>query len=237
MQFPWLAGALFTDNAFHQKATMGAITAKTLIDEAATTLQDVTNVRWSRAELLGYLNDGQRELVLAKPEEFVINAAFQLVAGSKQTIPADGNLFMRMNCNLGTDGKTPGRAPRHITINQLDEQVPGWRAAPADPVVLHYTFDEKDKKRFYNYPPQPVTGASQVEIVYSASPPDMAAETGKLGVDDVWKSALVYYMEFRAYAKDADYARQDGPAAAAYQNFANLIGIKNKVEAAVKATR
>src|SRR3546814_10752016 len=60
--------------------TMATITAKSLITIAQTLLQDATSVRWPRAELLGYLNDGQRETVLLKPEACVTNAAALLTA-------------------------------------------------------------------------------------------------------------------------------------------------------------
>lgn len=216
---------------------MGTITAATLINSVAKTLQDETNVKWPRPELLEYLNDGQREIVLAKPDAYVVNAAFQLVAGSKQVIPADGNLFMRMNCNLGVNGATPGRAPRLIPIKILDEQIPSWRADAPAGVVLHYTYDEKDPKRFYVYPPQPSVSPHQVEIVYSASPVQVASEDGTITLDDIWKTALVKYMEYRAYSKDAEYAREDATADRCYQTFAALIGFKDKAEDEEKATR
>jgi hypothetical protein len=214
---------------------MGTIVAKKLIDDVAKTLQDMTNVRWPRLDLLGYLNDGQRETVLAKPDAYVVNAAFQMVAGAKQTIPPDGYLFMRVNCNLGLTN-VPGRAPRHLVMKILDEQIPSWRADAADGVALHYTFDEKDPKRFYVYPPQPVT-PHKVEIVYSAAPPDVADENAAITLDDLWKTALVNYMLYRAASKDAEYTREDGLATKAYATFAALVGIKTKVDAEEKAKR
>ena len=36
---------------------MGTITAKYIIDKAAVQLIDITNIRWTRAELLGWIND------------------------------------------------------------------------------------------------------------------------------------------------------------------------------------
>lgn len=216
---------------------MATITAKTLIDSVAKTLQDETNIRWGRPELLEYLNDGQREIVLAKPDAYVKNIAHPLVAGAKQTIPADGVVFMRMNCSLGPAGTVPGRAPRIIPIKIFDEQLPNWRAAPAAGEILHYTFDEKDPKRFYVYPPQPAVSPHQAEIVYSAAPPDVASEANPITLDDIYKTALVNYMLYRAYSKDADYAREDAAAGMAYKNFAALVGIKDQADAKEEASR
>jgi hypothetical protein len=216
---------------------MGTILASVLIDAVAKTLQDETNVKWARTELLGYLNDGQREVVMAKPDAYATNAALQLVAGSKQTIPASGFAFQRMNCNLGVSGTAYGRAPRHIDIKILDEQIPGWRGATAGAEVLHYTFAEADPKRFYVYPPQPSSGMTQVEIVYSSAPPDVASESTALTLDDIYKTPLMKYMEYRAYSKDAEYAREDAAAMAAYKVFGLLIGLREKADDDTKASR
>jgi hypothetical protein len=213
---------------------MGTIAAKNLIDSVANTLQDETNVKWPRDELLGYLNDGQREIVLGKPNAYVKNESIQLVGGTKQTIPERGIVFMRVNRNMGMDGKTPGRVPRHINIRVLDEQIPGWHMAMASSTALHYTFDPEDQKRFYVYPPQPEYSPGQVEIVYSASPDEVADETHAITLDDVYKTALLNYMIYRAYTKDVDYAREDGPAATAYKLFTNLVGAKAQAEDSVQ---
>lgn len=48
---------------------MASVTdAKTIIDKASVILSDITATRWTTAELLGWLNDGQRELVTLAPQ-------------------------------------------------------------------------------------------------------------------------------------------------------------------------
>lgn len=69
---------------------MPTILASSIITKAATLLQDPTNVRWPADELLGWLNDGQREIVLQKPDAYSINEAVKLAAGTKQALPAAG---------------------------------------------------------------------------------------------------------------------------------------------------
>jgi hypothetical protein len=215
---------------------MGTITAKSLIDNAANTLQDETNVKWPRAELLGYLNDAQREIVLAKPDAYVKNESMALVAGTKQSIPPTGVVFMRVNRNMGMNGTTPGRVPRHIPIQVLNEQIPTWHMEPASITALHYTFDEQDPKHFYVYPQQPLS-PGQVEVVYSSTPPDVPNEDAPIVLDDVYKTALLHYMFYRAYSKDVEYAREDAAAGAAYKIFATLVGLKTQADEAQKAHR
>ena len=45
----------------------GTITGANLLLRIEDTLQDTTNVRWSEAELLRYINDAQREIVNLRP--------------------------------------------------------------------------------------------------------------------------------------------------------------------------
>lgn len=208
---------------------MSTITAKVLIDSVAKTLQDDTNTKWLRPELLGYLNDGQREIVLAKSDAYVKNGLHQLVPGTRQTIPADGIMFVRILRNMGLNGTTPGRVPRPIDHRILDEQIPDWHAATPAATMLHYAFQEGDPKHFYAYPPQP-SPAGQVDIIYSANPPDVPTENDVLTLDDVYKTALEHYMLSRAYSKDAEYAREDAAAGAHYSVFASLIGLKERAD-------
>ena len=53
---------------------MATVKVIDLIDRAETVLQDTTNTRWAQAELLGYLNDAQREIVMQRPDAKVTNA-------------------------------------------------------------------------------------------------------------------------------------------------------------------
>ena len=47
---------------------MAITTVNTVIGKAQTILQDATGVRWPRAELIGWLNDAYRDVILARPD-------------------------------------------------------------------------------------------------------------------------------------------------------------------------
>ena len=84
-----------------------AIAASVVIDKAATTLYDETNIRWTEAELLSYLNEGILAVLAYKPDAYVVDAAVALVAGSRQTIPSTGVELLDVMRNEGDDGATP----------------------------------------------------------------------------------------------------------------------------------
>ncbi len=203
-----------------------ATLASTIISDAARILQDDTNVTWPQAELLSWLNAGQREIVLGKPDAYVKNESVQLVTGTKQTIPAAGNIFMKLTRNMGADGTTPGRVILPIPLQVLDEQNPDWHKATPAVVAQHSGYDERDKKHFYVFPPQPTT-PGYVEIIYSVTPPD-ATLNGEIALSDLYQSALLDYVLYRAYSKDAEYARNDAKAQSYYQAFiGHIIGKSN----------
>lgn len=210
---------------------MGTIIASAVIEKAQIILQDTTGVRWpSDTELLGWLNDGQREVMVYKPNAYVKNVALRLAAGTKQSLPADGVQLIDVVRNMGSNGTTPGRAVRIVMREILDAQVPNWHAATPSAEVKHYTFMMLDPKSFYVYPPQPAAGQGYAEVVYGATPTD-ATFTGPITLDDIYQNALVDYILYRAYSKDTEYAA-DQNRAAVHQNayIAALTG-KAKVEA------
>ncbi len=210
---------------------MATITGSSIIDRAAILIQDTTGVRWPRPELLDWLNDGQREIVLLKPEASVINQSLALAIGkTKQSLPATGNMLIDVVRNMGADGNTPGAAIRLVSREVLDAQSPDWHSdANAFGKVLHYVFDPRDPRTFYVFPKAPAT-AWQVEIVYSAAPANTDDSGAVIGLDDVYANALLDYVLYRAYSKDATYAANGNLAVAHYTAFSNSLGVKTQNE-------
>ena len=99
---------------------MPTVTVNSTLARAAVLLQDVSNIRWPLPELLDWLNDGQREIVLKKPNASIKNEPFVLAVGTKQTLPADGVQLIDVVRNL------PGTAIRIVSREILDAQLPDW---------------------------------------------------------------------------------------------------------------
>ena len=210
---------------------MATITVSSLLAKAAVILQDPTNIRWPQSELLDWLNDGQREVALYKPNAFVKNTNKQLVTGTKQSLPEDGVSLVDVVRNLGTNGTTPGNAIRMVSREILDAQLPSWHSSTAAAAVKHFVYTPLDPKTFYVYPPQPASGQGQVEIVYVASPND-ASLNGNITLDDIYVTALLNYILYRAYSKDAEYANNAQLATAYYNSFQGVLQGKVTAEAA-----
>lgn len=216
------------------------IAAQSIIRRCVETLQDATSIRWPVAELVRYLNDGQREIIVHRPDAMVTNASRSLSAGSRQSIPAGGTKLIEVVRN--TNGNR--RAIRLCSREILDAQSPSWHNLAGVTEIVHYMFDPRDPTTFYVYPPAAASGAS-VELVYSALPSDVTepgagsdytAVSGNISVPDIYGNVLQDYILYRAYSKDSTYAGNDGRAAAKYAAFANALGIEVKATVGVAPT-
>jgi hypothetical protein len=207
---------------------MGTVTAKTIIDKASIQLIDLTNVRWTRSELLAWLNDGMRQIVLIQPSASSTTVSKKLDAGTRQSLPTGGWLLLQMYRNMGTTGTTPGRAIRIVSRELLDNFNPNWHAATEAAEVRNYIYDTQDQTVFYVYPPN--TGTQYVELNYSAQPTNLTVETDVIPIFDIYQSALVDYILYRACSKDAEYAPGLQLAQGYLSTFVAAVGGKAQTE-------
>lgn len=212
------------------------IAAQSIIRRCVETLQDNTSIRWPVNELVRYLNDGQREVVLYRPDAMVTNATITCVAGSKQALPTNGSKLIEVVRNAAG----ARRVVRMVNREILDAQMPNWHNLTGVNEVLHFMYDPRDPRVFYVYPP--ATTNTQLDIVYAAYPTDIAepadgslytAVTGNISVPDIYANALQDYILYRAYTKDSEYAGNAQRAQAHYAAFANALGIEIKATVAV----
>ena len=207
------------------------IPAQSLIRRVVETLQDSTSIRWPVSELVRYLNDAQREVILYRPDAAVTNAPVTLVAGSRQSLPSGGTKLVEVVRNsTGTK-----RAVRLVNREILDAQLPGWHAQTGAAEVLHYMYDPRVPTEFFVYPP---AGTGVILVgAYSVNPTDVAepangslytAVTGNINVIDALANCLQDYILYRAYTKDSEYAGNGTRAQAHYTSFANALGIELK---------
>lgn len=203
---------------------MATLTANALINRAAKLLQDETHVRWPRTELLDWLNDGQRVIALMLPDAYTTMGAVTASSAKQTTFDlatnAPTSTAVRLVDVLHNTGGNQ-RAVRQIDRSVLDTQYPNWRNDTAGTEAKHFAFDKRNPKVFYLYPP--LSSGAGVQVVYSAAPAALtvASESSveTIALDDVYGSALVDFMVYRAYLKDAEYAANDNRSQGAYQTF------------------
>lgn len=207
-----------------------AITASSIINKVRTILQETTpgGIRWLDAELLGWLNDGQREIVSKKPSAGAVNGNMQLTAGTLQKIPDGGDLLLNVYRNMGIDGATPGKIIRVIDREVLDTENPDWHTDAAASSVKVYVFDENDPTSFYVYPPADGTG--HINLLYSAAPTEVATLNDNITIPDIYSNPLIDYVLFRAYNKNINLKGKDEFAGRHWNLFLESLGAKTHTE-------
>ena len=182
-----------------------------------------------------WVNDAQREIALLKPDASATNVTVELDDGTKQSIPSAGNRLLRVVRNMSSilNSATGRRSIRLVSREILDSQTPDWHDpsvtgdAAHGTVVKHYMYDEQDPRNFYVYPG--VSGNAFVEIIYSANPATVTA-SDDLSIPDIYANAVMNYVLYMAYMKDAEYAGNSQRAANHFQLFTASVTGKAQVD-------
>ncbi len=226
---------------------MATIKVIDVISRVEAILQD-TNIRWPRVELQKWLNESYLSIVLLRPDANAVCATFTCAAGTKQDLTASSGGFPSalrlLDITRNVLNSSNKKVVRVVARSVLDDQRPSWHSETQSINIQHYTYDPRQPKQFYVYPP--ATNAAELEVVYADAPgshslteaqldPDGShAEVIKL--DDIYLSPITDWILYRAYSKDAEYGANEQRAAAAFQTFNAAIGTKTQVDAAVSPT-
>lgn len=187
-----------------------------LVEEAAGQLHDVDCVRWTGRDHVRALSLAQRELIRLRPDQLCQTVSVNLVPGFRQALPADADAFIDVPNN------SSGRARRITRVDeaQLDAIRPDWRSATNAREIEHFVHDMRRPREFLVYPP--ADSGAAVDLTHSLMPPELALPpagigmggiSGALSVPDVWVEALVNFMLFKAYSRDAEFGGNAGMAA------------------------
>jgi len=213
-----------------------AVTVQSVIDRVQTVLQDTTGVRWPVVnELVLWINDAQREVALMKPDASAVNETVTLTTGTKQSIPTTGNRLLKVVRNMSAaSGGTGKRSVRLVDAEVLNSQTPDWHDptvsgdAAHTNIVKHYVYEEANPRNYYVYPG--VSGSAYLEIIYSSNPTTVA-QSGNLSIPDIFANAVMNYVLYMAYMKDAEIAGNADRANSHYQLFTASVAGKGQLDA------
>jgi hypothetical protein len=94
--------------------------------------------------------------------------------------------------------------------------------------VLQDTTGVRYPRNFYVYPG--VNGAAYLEIIYSSNPAAVA-QVDNLSIPDIFANAVLNYVLYMAYMKDAEYAGNQQRASSHFQLFTASITGKGQIDA------
>lgn len=211
-------------------------TGQDLITEVRRVIHDEdATFRWADAELLTYLNAGQRAIVVLLPEanavETIVNLGTSRV--SRQSLPSGGIKFIKATSNYANDGKRAQGTIRYAEKDVLDTYDPSWeyvsQKADGANYFEHFCHDKREPKVFYLYPP-PAVDNKRVGILHSEAPAELSSVSKTVQLSDEFIESLVSYMTYRALTKES---RDTMPAAFQkdlYNQFLTVLGVKRIVE-------
>lgn len=190
-----------------------ATTVKTLIDRISRDLIDLRNVRWSRQELIDFLNDAIASIVIRRPD---LSRATATVATETNIVALPGDAYQILAVN-----HVDNVAAQYVDINKLNQLYPDWRTTTGAPVC--WTRNEMDETTLFLYP-SPLASVS-VELVYSRNL-RVAVEADEFPLPDIYEGTVADFVMYRAYNKDSQNPTEGNKAQLHLQAFATSLGDK-----------
>jgi hypothetical protein len=220
---------------------MSTVKVTEIIRRVEYVLQD-TNIRWPRVELQNWLNESYMAVTLLRPDANAKSGTFTCAAGSRQVLTAVFPSALRLlDVTRNLASTSSYKVVRLVARSVLDDQRPSWHSETGTVNIQHFTFDPRQPKEFFVYPP--ATTSAEIEVVYADAPgahalteAQLDPDTGSdevIKLDDIYMSPIIDWILYRAYSKDAEYGANEARAQAAYGAFNAAIGAKSQTDSAV----
>ena len=144
-----------------------AFTPQDVITEVRRAVQDTRQpYRYDDTHMLGVVNQCVKRVALLRPDLFCHVADIELVAGSRQTAPADS---IRLMAVFGTTDGT--QTINEVNRDTLDRALVGWQAqTPGTPT--DWMRHPRNPNLFFVYPP--AIASTEITVEYAKSPDNYA---------------------------------------------------------------
>ena len=198
-----------------------AITGTVIASRARTILNDVAGTRWTDAEILGWINDGRRDMAALQPKLWGNTA--------KRTVVLTAGCYQRLNLLAGMadvfaldnvvnnvrEDDSAGPVVRPTTRLQMDSFDPGWRSKTGTNVQNWF----KDESNHFGFWVYPAVDGGKLDVEVSVSPSDITSLSDVVVPIDVMATTLLNYVMFRAYSKETESEKSVARAASYLQLF------------------
>lgn len=202
------------------------------------------HIRWTRADLLEYLNDAQKQVYLYRPELYAQTDVFALVPGARQGPLPDGCQLQKIIGSVGDVGRA-----RKVDDGLL-QAFADTGCAPVnvsdDYRVRGYSFTPQDPMSFFVDPPVPDDGRSYTvalvcqqapEAITLAQLDDADPRNDRLVTPARMHNALVEWVLYRAYSVDMESAQSFAKQEAHRQHFYAMLGVSEAKERVVATSQ
>jgi hypothetical protein len=205
-----------------------------VIDRAAAMLVDVDHVRWPVANLVSYLNEAMREIVMFRPDAFAITTTHHLEPGARHDVPAKyvaiHSIEESVRCATDVRSVTEADYKYYRLLSPVRQPM----ASAANPArtyhVKTYTKHPFDDRVFYVEPPVPAGHRAQVIASFVAEPPMFTSgDVAKhLPMKTGFEAQLLDWIMSRALAVDSENAAARAQAKEHLDAFRKALELKDK---------
>jgi hypothetical protein len=222
--------------------------AADLIREVAALLNDAepgyAHIRWTRADLLDYLNDAQRQIYLYRPELYAQTDVFALAPGTRQGPLPDGCQLQKIIGSTGEGGRA--RKVDDGLLQAFADTGCLPVSAGDDYRVRGYSFTPQDPMAFFVDPPVPDDGQTYtVALVCQQTPEpivlaqldDIDPRNDRLVTPARMHNALIEWMLYRAYSVDMESAQSFAKQQDHRQHFYAMLGVSEAKERVVAVSQ
>jgi len=172
-----------------------------VLDRARTILQDAEAVYWEADELPKWLTDARLEAYRMRPDIFETTEDFVCHEGARQTLPGGARMLFDVSRNVSA---TRQRSVTVADAGALGRVRPNWRSQGKAQEIRHFLYDERSPGQFEVYPP--ARAGVVIELSYAKLPAAVTQDMGdqELQAEGEYAPALVDYVLYRAFLKEAD---------------------------------
>lgn len=182
---------------------------------------------WFDPDFIRMISVAQRVVCLVKRDAYPVRASIALVAGTKQSIPADGHTLMQVYGNTAS-----GRRVTQCIAELMDVAAAYHPAATQEVDVQQWAADPRDPTRFDVVPPN--TGTGFLDALYGSTPPNLTVVGDSLVVPDIYEQAILDLVLSMAYGQNT--ARGDTVKESYHWNrWGALLGISSASQVQVAA--
>ncbi|MNV35803.1 hypothetical protein D3C71_1272640 [compost metagenome] len=156
---------------------------------------------WEADELPKWLTDARLEAYRLRPDIFEESEDFECAEGARQTLPGGARMLFDVPRNVSA---TRQRAITVADAGALGRVRPNWRSQAKTQEIRHFLYDERSPGQFEVYPP--ARAGVVIELSYAKLPAAVTQDTGdlELEAEGEYAPALVDYVLYRAFLKEAD---------------------------------
>lgn len=187
----------------------------TIVARAARILNDTSYVRWSKADLVDYLNEALCEMHGLRPDAFARSVDLPLRAGSLQSLPPGYSALVEIVSNLATvgtdivEGTAVSEADARYAALARKKPCLASSICAADPsqaTISSFSRDAIDPTQFTVYPPVPVGAGISVRATVIVRPlPFVATDWDACtGIECLFDAQLVNWIVYRAFSTDSE---------------------------------